>query len=90
MTPDLQKHEEIKMRLRLAGSSLANIAQGLNVSATTVTQVSQGRHRSKRIEGAIAGKLGTTPEALWPDRGNCGAEPEKNGTGGKAQAPICI
>ena len=56
------------MRLRLAGSSLAAVARELGVRATTVTSVSQGYRRSRRIESAIAGKLGLTAEALWEDR----------------------
>lgn len=68
MSPALEQHEEIKMRLRVAGSSLAQIARDLDVAATTVTSVSQGYRRSRRIENAIAAKLGMLPEALWRDR----------------------
>ena len=68
MSPALEQHEEIKMRLRIAGSSLAQIARDLDVAATTVTSVSQGYRRSRRIENAIAAKLGMLPEALWRDR----------------------
>ncbi|MBS0437641.1 MAG: helix-turn-helix domain-containing protein [Proteobacteria bacterium] len=56
------------MRLRLAGSSLAEIARELSVTPTTVTIVSQGQRRSRRIEQAIAAKLGTTAASLWPER----------------------
>lgn len=68
MARELQRHERIKMRLRLAGSSLSGIARELGVAATTVTSVSQGYRRSRRIEQAIADKLRETPEHLWPDR----------------------
>lgn len=68
MRPELEQHEQIKMRLRLAGSSLANVARELGVAGTTVTCVSQGHRRSRRIEAAIAGKLGVQPWELWPDR----------------------
>lgn len=64
----LRQHERIKMRLRLGGCSLADIARELGVARTTVTSVSQGYRRSRRIEGAIADKLGVTPAQLWPDR----------------------
>ncbi|TXH04647.1 MAG: hypothetical protein E6R07_07290 [Nevskiaceae bacterium] len=56
------------MRLRLAGSSLADVARELGVAGTTVTSVSQGYRRSRRIESAIATKLGVTPRSLWPER----------------------
>ncbi len=56
------------MRLRLAGSSLADVARELGVAPTTVTSVSQGMRRSRRIEAAIAGKLNEAPAQLWPER----------------------
>lgn len=56
------------MRLRLAGTSLAQIARDLGVTPTTVTSVSQGDRRSRRIEHTIALRLSTTPDKLWPDR----------------------
>lgn len=68
MPLSLQQHERIKMRLRLCGSSLADIARELAVARTTVTSVSQGYRRSRRIEAAIAVKLGVTPAQLWPHR----------------------
>jgi Ner family transcriptional regulator len=68
MRPALEQHERIKMRLRLAGSSLAEVARDLGVAGTTVTSVSQGYRRSRRIESAIAAKLGVQPGSLWPDR----------------------
>jgi Predicted transcriptional regulator len=68
MRRGLQQHERIKMRLRLAGTSLADVARELGVTSTTVTSVSQGLRRSRRIETLIAAKLQTTPQRLWPDR----------------------
>lgn len=56
------------MRLRLVGSSLSQIARELSVAPTTVTSVSQGHRRSRRIESAIAAKLNILPQALWRDR----------------------
>lgn len=64
----IQRHERIKMKLRLAGSSLAQVARELQVQPTTVTSVSRGLSRSKRIESRIAEVLRTTPDKLWPDR----------------------
>jgi Ner family transcriptional regulator len=68
MRPELEQHERIKMRLRIAGSSLAEVSRELGVAGTTVTSVSQGYRRSRRIEGAIAAKLGVAAASLWPDR----------------------
>jgi Ner family transcriptional regulator len=63
-----KQHEQIKMRLRLAGTSLAQVARDLGVAPTTVTSVSQGARRSRRIEATIAQRLSTTAAKLWPDR----------------------
>ena len=68
MQPAMEQHEHIKMKLRLAGSSLSQIARELGVAATTVTTVSQGFRRSRRIERAIADALCVAPESLWRDR----------------------
>lgn len=68
MRASLRQHERIKMRLRLCGSSLAEVARELGVARTTVTSVSQGYRRSRRIESAIADKLGQPTERVWPDR----------------------
>ena len=43
MTGTREQHELIKMRLRLAGSSLACIARELGIQPTTVTATSQAR-----------------------------------------------
>jgi len=64
----MERHERIKMRLRLAGSSLAQVARELGVQPTTVTSVCQGYRRSRRVEDLIATKLSTTPAKLWPER----------------------
>lgn len=68
MALSLEQHERIKMQLRLVGSSLSAVARELGVRATTVTCVSQGHRRSRRIEAAIAQKLGLLPDRLWQDR----------------------
>ena len=68
MRPALEQHERIKMQLRVAGSSLAEVARELGVAGSTVTSVSQGYRRSRRIESAIADKLGVALDSLWPDR----------------------
>ena len=68
MTVDLCLHNEIKRRLKVAGSSLTEVSRQLGVSPSTVTVVSQGYRRSGRIQAEIAQTLGTTAEALFPDR----------------------
>lgn len=68
MTVDLPRHEDVKRRLRQAGSSLTEIAQRLGVLQSTVTVVSQGYRKSHRIQDAIASQLGMTPQQLFPDR----------------------
>lgn len=68
MRAGLRQHERIKMALRLKGSSLADIARELKVTPTTVTIVSQGMRRSRRIEAAIAARLNVPLARLWPDR----------------------
>ena len=73
MKSERKRHERIKMRLRMAGSSLSKIARELEVQPTTVTVVSQGLRRSKRIEEKIAEALSTRPEKLWPERYPSGA-----------------
>jgi len=65
---EIKRHERIKMQLRLAGTSLAQIARELGVQASTVASVSRGKSRSRRIEDRIAAALSVTPSRLWPDR----------------------
>ncbi len=57
---DLEFHERLKCQLRLAGSSMANISRSLGISQSSVTVVSQGYRRSRRIEAEIARQLGTS------------------------------
>ncbi|MBV5262047.1 transcriptional regulator [Synechococcus moorigangaii CMS01] len=65
---DLLRHEDVKRRLRLAGSSLTEIARTEGVLQSTVTVVSQGYRKSHRIQKAIAEQLGIAPQQLFPDR----------------------
>ncbi|HOV56421.1 MAG TPA: helix-turn-helix domain-containing protein [Rhodanobacteraceae bacterium] len=68
MSSAIRQHELIKAGLRLRGTSFAEIARRLDVAPTTVTIVSQGHRRSRRIEAAIAQALDVALERLWPDR----------------------
>lgn len=69
MKPDIAKHELLKFRLRHEKKlSLSEISRRLNISPGSVTAVSQGYRRSRRVEQALADALDTTPEELFPDR----------------------
>ena len=68
MKPDLEKHEFLKFRLRQRGTSMAQIARELEITQGSVTVVSQGYRRSRRIEAALAEALGVTAQELFPDR----------------------
>lgn len=65
---DLERHAFIKARLEIAGWSLSALGKSIGVAQSSVSTVSQGYRRSHKIQSAIAEKLGTTPEKLWPDR----------------------
>ena len=68
MSVDLSRHEQVKLRLREKGSSLTKVANHLGIEQPTVTVVSQGYRRSRRIEAELARVLGTTPQKLFPER----------------------
>ncbi|MFB9221641.1 helix-turn-helix domain-containing protein [Paracoccus cavernae] len=61
-------HEMLRARLRLAGSSFSAIARELGITPSSVSLVSQGHRRSEKVERAIASKLQTQPEIIWPAR----------------------
>jgi Ner family transcriptional regulator len=65
---DDKRHARIKAALELHGSSLSDIARRLEVAPTTISIVSRGFRRSRRIEAAIADRLGVSAAQLWPDR----------------------
>lgn len=68
MVIDDKKHAQIKSALGLKRISLSDIARSLDVTPSTVSIVSRGFRRSRRVERAIADALGQAPEDLWPDR----------------------
>jgi len=70
---DKAKHATIRAALIECGSGISALARELSVAPSTVTVVSQGYRRSKRIEAAIAHKLGKEPFEIWPERyeGEC-------------------
>lgn len=56
--------ELIKYFLRLKGASLAEVSRELGVSLSTVSQVSSGARKSRRVQSAIAFKLNIPVEVL--------------------------
>ncbi|MDN3711751.1 helix-turn-helix domain-containing protein [Paracoccus cavernae] len=68
MTVNLARHADIRKRLGALGLSLSALAREVGVTPETVTIVSQGYRRSRRVEKQIAAALGTTPEQLFPER----------------------
>jgi Ner family transcriptional regulator len=65
---DEERHLWIKEALHARGLTFSGIAKDQKVAATTVSIVSRGYRRSRRLEKAIAGALDMTPEQLWPRR----------------------
>jgi len=65
---DDRQHARIKGALALRGLTLSSIARDLGVAPGTVSIVSRGFRRSRRIESAIAMALGCSPAELWPER----------------------
>ncbi|WBO22506.1 helix-turn-helix domain-containing protein [Sphingomonas abietis] len=65
---DEKRHNRIKAALQLRGSSLSAVARDLKVAPATVSTVSRGFRRSRRIEAKIASELGCKAEDLWPER----------------------
>lgn len=65
---DDKQHARIKSALALRGLTLSSLARELEVAPTTVSIVSRGFRRSRRIERAIAEAVGCSPAELWPLR----------------------
>ncbi|WP_339108764.1 helix-turn-helix domain-containing protein [Thioclava sp. GXIMD4216] len=65
---NLARHERIKCDLRLAGTTLAEVAKKLGISQGSLTNISQGHRTSHRAQEALAAALGMTAEKLFPDR----------------------
>ena len=63
-----RQRENIKAELRLAGSSLSQVARELGVSRQFVSTVLSGQKRSERIEEHIARTVGIPVGELWTDR----------------------
>lgn len=68
-----QRWELIKYLLRARGSSLARIAQELNLPRQSVLNAKRVRY--PRVERAIARKLDMAPRDIWPDRWHPNGDP---------------
>jgi Ner family transcriptional regulator len=60
--------EWIKYQLRVRGSSLAMVAQGLGISRQSVLNAKRVKY--PRVERGIATVLDLEPWTIWPDRWN--------------------
>lgn len=60
--------EQIKADIRIAGSTPAFIADELDVSRATVSQVIHGRGTSARIQKHISKIIGKPISQIWPPR----------------------
>lgn len=65
--------EDIKAALRKRGWTLTQIAQELNVDTSAVSYT-LNRQRSRRVEQAVANKLGLPPHEVWPQRYQSGRQ----------------
>ena len=63
--------------LSMPGVEKIDITKGEKEGVNTITIVSKGYRRSKRIEQAIADAIGTSPAALWPSRYPADSEKEE-------------
>jgi Ner family transcriptional regulator len=62
----------IKYQLEVRGYSFASIARELGVHRNAVQSATRCSY--PKMEAAIAGKLGLTPEAIWPERYSSGVQ----------------
>ena len=61
------RHQLIRAALCVRGCSFAKLAAELNMSSSTISNVSAGRTRSEKVERAIAAKLNWHPGEIWPE-----------------------
>ena len=64
----LEVHRQIMRRLRERQSNMARLSRDLGVTQGSLSLITRGIHRSKRLARAIAEALDTTPEQLFTDR----------------------
>ena len=60
--------EQIKAEIRMNGTTPAAIADSLDLSAQTVSNVIHGRTKSKRCAETIAKLIGKPVSKVWPGK----------------------
>lgn len=78
MQKEVALRENLKYRLRLLGHSFSSIAAELKINTGAVSNCCSGVIKSKRIQSAIAAKLGEDPAAIWPSRYSDNPEQSQN------------
>ncbi|WP_366523034.1 helix-turn-helix domain-containing protein [uncultured Tateyamaria sp.] len=68
MAIDLDRHAQIRIELLKLGVSFSDVASRAERSRSGATGCSQGRFFSHAIQAELAKSLGTTPQALFPER----------------------
>lgn len=63
-----ERHLQIKTALHARGLTFSEIAKDQGVAKATISIVSRGYRRSRRLERAIADALDVEPAQLWPER----------------------
>lgn len=58
--------EQIKAELRMRGVTPAALADEMDVSTSTMSQVINGRSTSARVSARIAAVIGKPVDAIWP------------------------
>lgn len=64
----LECHEFIKAQLRIRQTSLAETGRLLGIKTGTMSAISQGIGKSKRVQRKLAEILDIPPSTLWPER----------------------
>lgn len=59
--------EQIKAAMRMAGTTQAMLADELNISRSTVTQVLNGTGKSARVMARVSEITGIPISTLWPN-----------------------
>ena len=60
--------EQIKAAIRMKGTTPSAIADELNLSRTTVSQVIHGTGVSSRVAARISQLLGLSEQTIWPNK----------------------
>ncbi len=64
----LERHEFIKMQLRLRRTTLSQIGRDLGLASGTISTVSKGLGQSRRVQLALAEAIDLPSWKLWPEQ----------------------